>query len=62
MDEQSNKSPGYDGPGNVPSSSNPVFPSELARAVCGYLGAVGCPESRASLINEHNDLKEFNLT
>ena len=60
MDERSNKSFGSTSSANDNCSSSPVFSSELARAVCGYLNTVGCPQSRASLINEHNDLKEFN--
>ena len=60
MDQRSNESPGCRSPGGIPTSSSPVFSSELARAICGYLSSVGCPESRSSFINEYSDLKEFN--
>ena len=45
-----------------PSSTaiNPIFTSEVARAVCGYLSSVGCSSSRAAFIEEHPDLKDFN--
>ena len=60
MEERSNNTPGSGSSGATSSSSSPVFSSELARAVCGYLSSVGCPESRTCFINENRDLKEFN--
>ena len=62
MDEESHKSPPdscYASP-NDSGSSNMIFPTEVARAVCGYLTSVKCHSSRSSLIEEHPDLKDFN--
>ena len=57
------KSPGTNVSGTSNSSnnipSNPVFASEVARAVCGYLSSVGCDSSRSAFIAEHPDLKDF---
>ena len=65
-EESVHKSPSTTGASTSNNSSssstalNPVFSSEVARAVCGYLSSVGCGSSRAAFIEEHPDLKEFN--
>ena len=43
------------------NQASKILPSEVARAVCGYLTSVGCPSSRTNFIQEHADLKDFNV-
>ena len=61
MNQEARKSLGATGSGmDSNSSSSPIFPSEVARAVCGYLTSVGCHSSRATFVEENPELKEFN--
>ena len=46
--------------GNVTDDKKQLLPSEVARAVCGYLTSVGCHSSRATFVEEHPELNDFN--